>query len=326
MMNKSIWVTQGEPAGVGPDLIVYLGQRTWRFPIVVVGDKGVLLERADQLGLMLQISDYHEALKKNDFQKGKIYLYSVPVAQQVFPGHLNSANVPQVLEILNVAGRACVDEIASAVVTAPIHKAIINQSGYAFSGHTEFFSDLAGGMQVVMMLLTEKMKMTLLTTHIPLSVVPSKITRENLQKTIKLIHQQLQYWFGITHPKIAVCGLNPHAGEGGYLGREELDIMIPALDELRKQGLLILGPLPADTVFLEEADVILAMYHDQGLPLLKYSGFSSAVNMTLGLPFIRTSVDHGTALSLAGTGRVDTGSMFAAIELAMSLVEKKEVS
>lgn len=317
-MSQLLCLTQGEPAGVGPDLIVRVLQKKWSVPLLVLADERVLKARAKQLNLALNLIPY-----EGKAEPGKAYLYAVPCSAVVKPGQLDVQNSTQLIQILEQSSRFALDKVVGAIVTAPVHKGIINQAGFSFSGHTEFYADLARVPQVVMMLLNEKMRMTLLTTHIPLKEVANQLTREHLTSVIQIIDQEMRHKFKIQHPRIVVCGLNPHAGEGGYLGREEIDIIEPVMKALREKGLDLKGPIPADTLFLEPADVYLAMYHDQGLPLLKYSDFYHSVNLTLGLPYIRTSVDHGTALALAGTAKVDTSSMESAMKLAIELMEKQ---
>lgn len=317
-MSQLLCLTQGEPAGVGPDLIVRILQKKWSVPLLVLADELVLKARAKQLNLGLNLIPY-----EGKTEPGKAYLHAMPCSAVVKPGYLDVQNSKQVIQILEQSSRFALDKVVGAIVTAPVHKGIINQAGFSFSGHTEFYADLARVPQVVMMLLNEKMRMTLMTTHIPLREVANQLTREHLISVIKIIDQAMRCQFKMQHPRIVVCGLNPHAGEGGYLGREEIDIIGPVIKELCQSGLDLKGPIPADTMFLEPADVYLAMYHDQGLPLLKYSDFYHSVNLTLGLPYIRTSVDHGAALALAGTAKVDTSSMESAMKLAIELMEKQ---
>lgn len=322
-MSVNIAITLGDPAGVGPDVILGLAQRSWDVPIVVIGDSAVLSERAAQLNLSLVIRPYQQGTKQS-LPPGEIYCLDIPTSVEVVPGRLDKGNAAYVLKTLQIAGEGCLKKEFSAVVTAPVHKGVINDAGVPFSGHTEFFAELAGVPRVVMMLLTEKLKVALATTHIPLHKVSSALTPECLRETLVIMQHDLKHYFGLEKPRIAVCGLNPHAGEGGHLGDEEITVIAPVLQTLRAQGLDLVGPMPADTIFTETADAILAMYHDQGLPVVKYSGFHHAVNMTLGLPFIRTSVDHGTALSLSGTGRAHPGSLIAATELAIRLAQHSQ--
>lgn len=327
-MPKRIAITPGEPAGVGPDLIITLAQQAWPAELVAFADRQLLLDRAKQLGLPLSLRDYSAQLPPEAQTAGTLTVAHVPLEAPVTPGQLEEANGHYVVATLTAASQANLNGQLDAIVTGPVHKGIINQAGVAFSGHTEFFAHQAGCSDVVMMLATEGLRVALVTTHIPLSCVPKAITHDRLVKVIEILHQDLQQKFGIHSPRILVCGLNPHAGEGGHLGYEEIDTIIPTLEYLRTERQYQLnGPLPADTIFqpkyLAEADVVLAMYHDQGLPVLKYQGFGNAVNITLGLPYIRTSVDHGTALDLAGTGQADVGSFKLAISHALTMVENK---
>ncbi len=254
-----------------------------------------------------------------------LYVWDTPLGAPVVTGQLDQANAAFVLQTLTRAGQGCLDGAFAAMITAPVHKGVINESGIAFSGHTEFLAELTNTAQVVMMLATRGLRVALVTTHLPLRDIADAITPERLERVTRILHADLQEKFGIARPRILVCGLNPHAGEGGHLGREEIDIIEPTLERLRSEGMDLRGPLPADTLFtpkyLEHCDAVLAMYHDQGLPVLKYKGFGAAVNVTLGLPIIRTSVDHGTALDLAGSGKIDTGSLQVALETAYQMAE-----
>ena len=326
-MSKRIAITPGEPAGIGPDLAIAIAQQDWPVEMVVVACKKLMLERAENLGLPLTLIDYDPSVSAQPQQAGTLTILSVDMAEPCIPGELNAQNGAYVIETLRIASEKNISGEFDAVVTGPVHKGLINQSGIAFSGHTEYFALQANCSDVVMMLATEGLRVALVTTHIPLAYVSKAITAERLQKVTRILHNDLMTKFGITDPKIYVCGLNPHAGEGGHLGKEEIEVMIPALDELRTEGINTIGPLPADTIFqqkyLNDADAILTMYHDQGLPVLKYKGFGSSVNITLGLPFIRTSVDHGTALELAGTNSADSGSFIEAINTAISLANNQ---
>lgn len=323
MTPLKIAVTPGEPAGVGPDLTIELAQQQWPAQLVIFADEAMMLERASMLGKPLKLTHY-VAGETRIQEPGELFIQPIPVAVPVIPGELNSENGHYVVETLRQACQANIEGDFDAVVTGPVNKGIINKAGISFSGHTEFFAHQSNTIDVVMLLSTEGLNVALATTHIPLEYVSRAITRERLHKVIHIIHTDLKLKFNITQPHIYVCGLNPHAGEDGHIGREEIETISPALNELREQGIHITGPLPADTIFqpkyLADADVVLAMYHDQGLPVLKYKGFGASVNITLGLPFIRTSVDHGTALDLAGKGEADSGSftqaMLKAIELA----------
>lgn len=326
-MSLRFALTAGEPAGIGPDLCVILAQQAQPYPLIAISNAELLQQRAQQLQLPLQL------LKVSPQQwpdlpapAGCLYIWDTPLAAPVVAGQLNTANAPHVLEILTRAGQGCLDGHFAAMITAPVHKGVINQAGVAFSGHTEFLQELTGCDRVVMMLATQGLRVALVTTHLPLSAVAAAITPQRLESVIRILHTDLQQKFGIAQPNILVCGLNPHAGEDGHLGREELDIIIPLLQRLRAEGMQLSNPLPADTLFtpknLEQADAVLAMYHDQGLPVLKYKGFGAAVNITLGMPIIRTSVDHGTALDLAGSGNIDSGSLHTALLTAYQMAAK----
>jgi 4-hydroxythreonine-4-phosphate dehydrogenase len=320
-----IALTPGEPAGIGPDLTLHIAQREWAAQIVVFADQNMLLERARQLGLDVQLVAYSG--QTDIAPAGTLYVQHIACDAPVVAGELSPENGRYVVETLRQACEANMELGFDAVVTGPVHKGVINRAGISFSGHTEYFAAQSNTSDVVMMLATDGLRVTLATTHIPLAYVSKAITAERLDKVIHIINTDLKLKFGIKTPRIYVCGLNPHAGEDGHLGREEIDTIIPALDKLRAEGLDIVGPLPADTIFnakyLDDADTILAMYHDQGLPVLKYKGFGEAVNITLGLPFIRTSVDHGTALDLAGKNEADPGSLYNAIAQAIQLAKRQ---
>ncbi|MDX1587582.1 MAG: 4-hydroxythreonine-4-phosphate dehydrogenase PdxA [Oleiphilaceae bacterium] len=319
-------LTPGEPAGVGPDLSLQWAMGKRNADVVAVADRHMLAERAALLGLDCTLTDWQpgQAVSRSG---GELSVWHRPCEAPVVPGELNAANSAYVLATLERATRACQEGQAQALVTAPVHKGIINEAGIAFSGHTEFLQAQCGVERVVMMLATEGLRVALVTTHLALKDVAGAITGERIRQVARILHRDLNRFFAITHPRILVAGLNPHAGEGGHLGREELDVIIPTLEQLRGEGLRLEGPLPADTLFtphhLENADAVLAMYHDQGLPVLKYKGFGAAVNITLGLPIIRTSVDHGTALDLAGTGRADGGSLNTALAYASLMVRRR---
>lgn len=326
-MTLRLAITCGEPAGIGPDLIIQLAQQAWPVELVVFADKFMLAQRAQQLALPLHIRPYQSSRQPASQQAGSLTVHHIPCAAAVQPGVLNDANGQYVIETLHQACQGNLTAEFAAVVTGPVHKGIINESGVSFSGHTEFFAQQAGCNDVVMLLATAGLRVALVTTHIPLAYVSKAITPARLEKVIHILHQDLVEKFHLTRPRILVCGLNPHAGENGHLGSEEIDVIEPTLGALRDEyGYDLRGPYPADTIFqpkyLVDADVVLAMYHDQGLPVLKYKGFGAAVNITLGLPFIRTSVDHGTALDLAGTGEAHTGSFKLAIEQAISMASK----
>jgi 4-hydroxythreonine-4-phosphate dehydrogenase len=326
-MTKRIAITPGEPAGIGPDLTIVIAQQDWPVELVVVACKKLMKERAESLGLPITFIDYDSDTPAKPQKAGTITILSVDMVEPCIPGELNAKNGSYVIETLRIASEKNISGEIDAVVTGPVHKGLINQSGIAFSGHTEYFANQANCSDVVMMLATEGLRVALVTTHIPLAYVAKAITAERLQKVTRILNTDLINKFGIKEPRIYVCGINPHAGEDGHLGREEIEVMIPALNVLRDEGIKLIGPLPADTIFqekyLSDADAILTMYHDQGLPVLKYKGFGSSVNITLGLPFIRTSVDHGTALELAGTNKADSGSFIEAITTAITLANNQ---
>ena len=328
-MTLRIGITPGEPAGVGPDLVIKLAQQDWPVELVVCASAEVLQQRAQLLQLPLKIIQYDPTIRAKPQQAGTLTVQDFPLAEAVIPGELNPANGQYVVDTLSYAGEKSISGEFNAIVTGPVHKGIINKAGIPFSGHTEFFALQSNTPYVVMMLATEGLRVALATTHIPLAYVAKAITPERLTKVITILHQDLQQKFAIQNPRIYVCGLNPHAGEDGHLGREEIDVIIPTLNVLRQQGIDLVGPRPADTLFqpkyLDDADAVLAMYHDQGLPVLKHMGFGRSVNISLGLPLIRTSVDHGTALDLAGSGKADAGSLFHALNQAISLATKTTV-
>lgn len=328
MTCKAIALTAGEPAGIGPDLCLLLAMQPCKHQRVVIADPDLLNERARLLGLDIELSHYDPAAIPAPQAAGQLSVMPVKLAAPCQPGILDAANAHYVLETLRLAGHGCETKHFAAVVTAPVHKGIINDAGIPFSGHTEFFAELTGTPLVVMMLACPGLRVALVTTHLPLRAVADAITQPLLEQIIRILHQDLQDKFAITTPRILVCGLNPHAGEGGHMGREEIDIIIPVLKRLQSEGMHLEGPLPADTLFtpkhLDQADAVLAMYHDQGLPVLKHKGFGNAVNITLGLPIIRTSVDHGTALDLAGSGKADAGSLNVALNSAVSMIDATE--
>lgn len=317
-----IILSTGEPAGIGPDLAVAIAQRDWPCQLVIAGDHDLLQARAAALGASLQIHHYITDQIPPQ-QAGTLTLLHVATPHRVTAGKLDTANAHYVLQLLDRACDGCSNGEFDAMVTAPVQKSVINAAGVAFTGHTEYLAERTGGHLPVMMLAAGELRVALVTTHLPLQEVSKAITREMLRDTLVILELDLRRRFGLATPRILVLGLNPHAGESGYLGREEIDVITPVLNELRDQGMQLTGPAPADTAFtphmLQHADAVLAMYHDQGLPVLKYAGFGNAVNITLGLPIIRTSVDHGTALDLAGTGRADAGSLSAALQLAIQL-------
>ena len=317
-------VTPGEPAGIGPDLVIQAAQRPRPDQLLIaVADPDLLMQRAARLGLPLETVPW-SAESEFEMAPGRLAVVPVPLTNPVQPGQLDPANAGYVLACLDQAVAGCQDGRFDALVTGPLHKGIINQAGHAFSGHTEYLASLTGTSQVVMMLATPGLRVALATTHLPLREVADAITRERLEAVLRILHSELIRHFGLARPRILVCGLNPHAGEQGHLGREEIEVIEPVLEKLRAEPMKLVGPLPADTLFtpdrLETADAVLAMYHDQGLPVLKHKGFGKAVNVTLGLPIIRTSVDHGTALELAGSGRAEIGSLEYAIEVALEMV------
>lgn len=318
---KPIVVTSGEPAGIGPDICLSLANHT--VPIVVIADINILRSRAKQLGITVNIIEYTENTTLIN-QENSLYVLHIKCKHTPIAGKLNPDNASYVLEMLEVAARKTLQAEFSAIVTAPIHKGVINQSGISFSGHTEYFANACEVDNVVMMLSSPKLKVALLTTHIPLKDVANAITSVRIEEVINILDTSFKNNYSLNNPKICVAGLNPHAGEDGHIGREEIDIIIPTLNKLRAQGLNLIGPLSADTMYIshdyQDADCFLAMYHDQGLPVLKYSGFSDSVNITLGLPIIRTSVDHGTALKLAGSGLASHKSLFAAIDEAVLMI------
>ena len=312
-------LTPGEPAGVGPDLLLALTQDGFTQPLIAIADPNMLAARAAQLGLPLTI------LPPDPLPSppGALRVLPVALGAPAEAGRLDVRNAAYVLETLRIAVAGCMEGRFAGMVTGPVHKGIINDAGVPFSGHTEFLAEATGTPRVVMMLATPGLRVALATTHLPLSQVPAHITAESLEETLLILHRALVERFGIAAPRILVAGLNPHAGEGGHMGREEIEIISPCLERLRARGLQLEGPLPADTLFtpkhLEHTDAVLAMYHDQGLPVLKYAGFGQAVNITLGLPIVRTSVDHGTALDLAGKGGAHAGSLRFAIETARGM-------
>lgn len=308
---KPIVVTSGEPAGIGPELCLQLAVRSWPVPLVVLGDRDLLASRARMLGLDI----------------GALEILHLPLAASAIAGQPNVANARYVLQLLDRALAGCIAGEFSAMVTAPVHKGIINDAGIAFTGHTEYLAEHTGTPRVVMLLAGAGLRVALATTHLALKDVPAAITQASLESTLRILHKDLQSKFGIAQPRILVAGLNPHAGEGGHMGREEIDVIIPVLNRLRREGMQFVGPLPADTLFtknvLAGSDAQLAMYHDQGLAVLKYAAFDEGINVTLGLPIIRTSVDHGTAFDLAGTGKASANSLFAAVDAAMDMTRQR---
>ena len=319
-------ITAGEPAGIGPDLCVQFAAQSSPTPIVVIADKHLLQQRAQQLGVALRLCDF-VAGQEIISQPDALHVIHIPLAQPSQAGVLNAANSRYVLAMLSRAVQGCQSGEFAGMVTAPVHKGIINDAGIPFTGHTEFLAEQTQTNQVVMMLVGGGMRVALVTIHLPLKDVAATITQPLLESVLRILHRDLHRRFGIAQPRVLVAGLNPHAGEGGYLGREEIDVMIPVLDKLRGEGMYVSAPLPADTLFtphkLAQCDAVLSMYHDQGLPVLKHASFGQGVNVTLGLPIIRTSVDHGTALDLAGTGKADSGSLLEAIKVASQMVQNE---
>ena len=321
-LTRWVAVTPGEPAGIGPELCVQLASLELPARIVVVADRELLAARARMLGLRIELFEF-DTQTPESWIPGQLVVSHVPLNVPSVAGILNTENSRYVLRTLEVAADGCVQGTFAALATGPVHKGVINDAGVPFTGHTEFLAERTGTPRVVMMLVGGGMRVALATTHLALRDVPSAITQEGLAETIRILRRDLISRFGVQRPRVLVSGLNPHAGEGGHLGTEEIDVIAPTLDRLRGEGHDIIGPLPADTLFnperLREGDAVLVMYHDQGLPVLKHASFGSGVNVTLGLPIVRTSVDHGTALDLAGTGRADVGSLVAAITLAAEL-------
>lgn len=311
-------LTAGEPAGIGPELCLQLARESRTAGVVVVASKPLLEARAKHMNLAVKLHSWKPG-KAPEMEAGQLSVLDVDGCTNHQPGTLDTGSSAYVLRTLEVAANGCLDGDFDGMVTAPVHKGVINDAGIAFSGHTEFLQELCGVERVVMMLATEELRVALVTTHLPLKDVSAAITPERLTQVTRILDTDLKKFFGIARPRILVAGLNPHAGEGGHLGREEIDTIEPTLESLRTEGISLTGPLPADTLFtphwLDRADAVLAMYHDQGLPVLKYQGFGRAVNITLGLPIVRTSVDHGTALDLAGTGRADAGSLHTALKV-----------
>jgi len=320
-------ITAGEPAGIGPDLCLMLAQHPSPCERVIIADPQLLRDRAQQLGLPVELLPFDPDALPVAQAAGQLHVLPVTLGTACTPGQLDAGNSAYVLETLRLAGEGALSGLFDAIVTAPVHKGIINEAGVPFSGHTEFFAEQTATDQVVMMLACPGLRVALATTHLPLRQVADAITGPLIERVVRILHSDLVNKFGLSTPRILVCGLNPHAGEDGHLGREELDIIIPALERLRNEGIELIGPLPADTLFtpkhIDQADAVLAMYHDQGLPVLKHKGFGNAVNITLGMPIIRTSVDHGTALDLAGTGQANPGSLQVALDTAIQMINAR---
>ena len=319
-----IAITPGEPAGIGPDLAILTAHLDFPCTRVYFADPNLLAERARELHANIHIHELSSLDKLPQVPSETMLVWPVKLKRNTIAGELDAANAPYVLDCISQAVKSQQDNLTHALMTGPIHKGVINDAGIVFSGHTEYLAKLTSGTPVMMLAAEkEKLRVALVTTHLPLSQVSAAITKDNLRQVISILHHGLKSQYGIPEPRILICGLNPHAGENGHMGREEIDIIEPVLNELRQEGMNLNGPLPADTLFtskyLQQADAVLAMYHDQGLPVLKHVGFGHAINVTLGLPVIRTSVDHGTALELAATSSVDTGSYIAALESAILL-------
>ncbi|MFV5454104.1 MULTISPECIES: 4-hydroxythreonine-4-phosphate dehydrogenase PdxA [Acinetobacter] len=318
---RPLYVTSGEPAGIGPDICLSLANRQDERPIVVLADHQLLQQRTGILKQQVELIEYSG--QQQPAALGQLYVEHVPLAVDVELGHLSAQNAAYVLEQLRRSASYAMTGKSVGVATAPVQKSIINEAGISFSGHTEYYQEFAGVARVVMMLATKTLRIALATTHLPLRAVADAITKTRLEQVIDILLHDLKSKFKIEHPKVLVCGLNPHAGEDGYLGMEEIEVINPVLQNYRNRGENLSLSLPADTLFtpenLKDADAVLAMYHDQGLPVLKSQGFGEAINITLGLPFIRTSVDHGTALSLAGTGLAKSSSLHVAVDLALDL-------
>ena len=327
MSTARLAITAGEPAGIGPDLCLMLAQHPSPCERVIIADPQLLRDRAQQLGLPVELLPFDPDALPVAQAAGQLHVLPVTLGTACTPGQLDAGNSAYVLETLRLAGEGALSGLFDAIVTAPVHKGIINEAGVPFSGHTEFFAEQTATDQVVMMLACPGLRVALATTHLPPRQVADAITGPLIERVVRILHSDLVNKFGLSDPRILVCGLNPHAGEDGHLGREELDIIIPALERLRSEGIQLIGPLPADTLFtpkhLDHADAVLAMYHDQGLPVLKHKGFGNAVNITLGMPIIRTSVDHGTALDLAGTGQANPGSLQVALDTAIQMINAR---
>ncbi|PPI87965.1 4-hydroxythreonine-4-phosphate dehydrogenase PdxA [Candidatus Pantoea edessiphila] len=321
--NSPIIITPGEPSGIGPDITIMLAQMKWPIKLVVCASPDLLYQRAAQLNLPLKLYDYSFNDNIQNHKPGDLTIIPVTLSEPVVPGKLSKVNSQYVIKTLLKSCNECLNKKFKAMVTGPVNKGIINDAGIPFTGHTEFLADRTN-TNTVMMLINKKLRVALATTHIPLKSVSKCITQNSLTSIINILHNELQKKFFIKNPSIYVCGLNPHAGDNGYIGREEIETIIPVIDKLRKKGLKLIGPLSADTIFqekyLKDIDVVLAMYHDQGLPILKFCGFNKSINITLGLPFIRTSVDHGTAIELAAKGTANPESFSMAINIAINMI------
>ena len=321
-MTQRLIITSGEPAGIGPDLVLQLAQKDWPVELVVIADKTLLKHRAKLLGIDIKLVNYDASKPAEPSKAHTMVVDEIKTPEPVVDGQLNPANASYVIKMLKRAIQGCMHKEFAGMVTGPVHKGVINEAGLPFTGHTELLAEDSQTDQVVMMLATPGLRVALATTHLPLAAVPKAITQNLLTDVLTITNDALKNQFGIAKPHILVTGLNPHAGESGHMGREEIDVIEPVLKKLGST-MDLSGPLPADTLFtpkyLQQADAVLAMYHDQGLPVLKHMGFGNAVNITLGLPFVRTSVDHGTALDLAGTGKADVRSFEYAIEVALQM-------
>lgn len=322
-MQPCLAITPGEPAGIGPDIVLQTAMQAQRATLVAICDPQLLRDRAQLLGLDIRIREVADMPPQQPASAGELWVKPVALSAPCKAGELNPHNSAYVLRTLDLAIEGCQQGHFQAMVTAPVNKAVINEAGIAFSGHTEYLAQKTGTERVVMMLASHHLRVALVTTHLPLRAVSDAIQPAMLRQTLDILRHDLVHDFGIDNPRILVLGLNPHAGEGGHMGREEIDIIEPVLEACREQGYALSGPLPADTAFtpdyLQQADAVLAMYHDQGLPVLKHQGFGAAVNITLGLPIVRTSVDHGTALELAGSGKASNGSLLTAIDIALQM-------
>lgn len=328
MAPLRIALTTGEPAGIGPDLTIQLAQQAQSVELVAIADPALLKQRAAMLDLPLSLREFDASIPPASSPAGELTVLPITLSSPCTPGCLNPDNARYVLATLSAAVDGCVAGDFAAMVTAPVQKSVINDAGIAFTGHTEFLAEATATEQVVMMLATQGLRVALVTTHLPLAQVPQHITQPHLERVTRILYRELQQHFGLPKPRISVLGLNPHAGEGGHMGGEEIEQIIPYIEALEKEGIKLDGPLPADTAFTEKhlvnCDAVLAMYHDQGLPVLKYKGFGNAVNITLGLPIIRTSVDHGTALDLAGSGKANLGSLQTALDYAIEMASAKK--
>jgi len=325
MTLPRILISAGEPAGIGPDIVLQAIQQQFNADIITVGDPNLFAYRAEQLNLDISVKLCSLTDTPSLQEPGVLKVLPIDINTKCNSGQLEPKNAKYVLNVLDTAINACMNSQANALVTGPIQKSVLTHEISNFTGHTEYLAEMTQSSLPVMMLATEGLRVALVTTHMPLSEITSHITKENVSQVLEILHRDLKSQFGISNPKIIVAGLNPHAGEDGHLGMEEIEIISPVIEHHKKLGMDVIGPLPADTLFtekyLKDADAVLAMYHDQGLPVLKYKGFGNAINVTLGLPIIRTSVDHGTALELAGTGKANAQSMILAINTACEIIQ-----